>query len=170
MRMEERRWRAFDENLEAYEQALTSWTDDVPTCRSVIAYFQIRIRFSFKSASSYCHGIWGLLPRDEKFLILVSDFCKFKIPRACVNFLIFSPGELRLAQPGTVDFLSFSFDKTRAFLTCLIVRYGNTKTVRTAVLQSVSTLYRESGLGSCINELYRRDGTRLQLHPSEDRW
>jgi len=38
MRMEERRWRAFDENLEAYEQALTSWTDDVPTCRSVIHY------------------------------------------------------------------------------------------------------------------------------------
>jgi hypothetical protein len=38
MRMEERRWRAFDENLEAYEQALTSWTDDVPTCRSVINY------------------------------------------------------------------------------------------------------------------------------------
>lgn len=58
--MEERKWRANEENLEAYEQALTSWTDDVPTCR-------------------------------------------------------------------------------------------------------------ESGLGSCINELYRRDGSRLQLHPSEDR-
>ena len=32
--MEERRWRGYEENLEAYEQDLTSWTDDVPTCRS----------------------------------------------------------------------------------------------------------------------------------------
>jgi hypothetical protein len=31
--MEGRSSRAFEENLEAYEQALTSWTDDIPTCR-----------------------------------------------------------------------------------------------------------------------------------------
>ena len=35
MHLQELKFGRKDENVEAYEQALTSWTDDVPTCRLV---------------------------------------------------------------------------------------------------------------------------------------